>query len=284
MVSTGTYSESSLNSGIMPQSNHDHLTMHMNVNSSVNCVDQLAQSNNSCPMLTPELMSNNQCYSTPLVSSNGMDIQNSMNGNRLDFLPTQYYNVDVKIQGDYCNSELNYVTNSMQSTASSSIQSIGVNQQSYDNSTYVQQPDDNSMNYESVGCGYGSVPHVGIPANSIIHQVCSNGGLSNTEHFTHQSFITSEQHHCMLPNNMPISESQQLVEYHQIQQENVNSSTNSDESTSEFVTMERIKIDVGIQCEVGPETLLALFMSAPEDDQSENDGRKYFDPYICVCL
>ena len=208
---------------------------------------------------------------TPARTMMNCDLQETMNNDHLNFQsPNQYYSVsDTQNYNDV--PQVNYVPCSMD-TQTHSFDSVP----SY---IHISDASESAIVYESGGQTYSSdssVSHSVMQSDSTNYYMGSTDvnlpNNTNSDHFPRQ-YMTSESPASSNVQGVPISDMQQTGQYHQIQLSTCPIGNN--EELSQREEMESVGIDIGIQCELGPETLQALLEEEASvceegEDQAEN--------------
>lgn len=262
------FSEPVLGSNLLHQYNGDGLPVHFGMDSiSMNC-ESLSSSSTSC---SPDLISTtNIPHSTFLVTTTGdLGIQDS------HLSSSQYYPIDSTVQSGY-----DEVQQLSCPCLSNSVETVSAQLHSCNSAipVYVGIPPlcDNSQStngYESLDCNYRSLPHADYNVTQVNgYHVASNADqlIDNRDHFTSHHYHIGSGYQCSTSSTNNFVQDLSNSESPQLMQQQVQPDMIPSDETMKIKCVVKnsssTKVDVGIQCEVGPETLQALF----QDEDSES--------------
>lgn len=252
---------------------------------------------NSCASMPQDydVRNNLSNYTPSLVNTGNVVFHDSTQTSDLNFTtPNQFYTVNGKLQDSYNEvQQMDFGTNSMDMHAQAC---------SFDGAlqTYIPNPQVNNNSqlpgmYESMDCNYRSVAvNNGGGDNHSTYNL--NPGTyhdSSTGHFPSQYCVVPDNQFIMSSNELHLNASVDQKPFQQFTGVPLSNSNSMEEDqlTRDGVAMNIISVDVGIQCEVGPETLLALHEEEEEGEMVEgfdvgdtNDESQTDEGMLCLWI
>ena len=274
MATTCNFAESVLDANLIPQYSGDGHTPHNSA-----CVN-LSSTSSSIPISSSDLIS----HSKALITAD-IGIQDS----NLNFTsPNQFYDVDGQMEEGYADvQDLNYTCLPGMNSLSTQINSCSTNASAYINVSSMRYDTmefrcDSHQDHQMAASNVSHQDHPIVASSSVVYHVASNNeqlpDSTNSEHYI--------PHHCNLPSeyqctasvsnnlvpNLPIPEPPQVIQDplpgDDAASQEMNSTDVYMDTTKSTDVLEKIKVDIGIQCEVGSETLQALLEEEEGLDES----------------